>query len=275
MENNRLTEQLTRAQHGAYVGAHDASLAYYTQRFRDRLNARSQREAAALASFEAAHRNLTNSPELATLLTGDRLRAFGGAACGFSNSIDATGMGLKIGAELLTNRIDPARYVSIMDAGLLDASNGGYDTHDRHVQDSARNVVNMAKHLAGAINAPGENSPGKLDLDRHMVVVSTEFGRTPYIQPSSDGGLDHWPWGFVTILIGGPITAEQSGIAGAIGENGRATSGYTPAEFRAALLLAQGIWPFSGESFAIGDIRGATSQVEAALLLRGLLGYPL
>jgi len=41
------------------------------------------------------------------------------------------------------------------------------------------------------------------------------------------------------------------------------------------MLLAMGAWPFSDQSFAVGDVRGASSELEAALKLRTeILGYP-
>ena len=68
--------------------------------------------------------------------------------------------------------------------------------------------------------------------------------------------------------------AERKGIVGSIGDDALAREATTPAEHRAAMLLAMGIWPFTEESFAVGDVRGATSELDAAMILRSrVLGY--
>ena len=125
----------------------------------------------------------------------------------------------------------------------------------------------MCRQLVSIINEPGESDPAKLDLDQHMVLLTTEMGRTPTIQPYSDGGLNHWPYGFIVALIGGPIRQGQSGIVGSIGEDAMASEYVTPAELRAALLLAQGIYPFSREAFDPSDVRGEYDAIEATRFL--------
>ena len=108
--------------------------------------------------------------------------------------------------------------------------------------------------------------------------INTEFGRAPTpersLQFPTGTGLDHWPFGYVTLLIGGPVDEERNQVVGAISEASLATDYITPAEHRAALLLASGIWPFEAESFRVGDIRDVTTDLEAALWLRErVLGY--
>ena len=117
------------------------------------------------------------------------------------------------------------------------------------------------------------------ERDRHFIMLNTEFGRAPIPEvtpPNPRGrGSNHWPWGYVVVGFGGFVDEERSGIVGAIGEDGFATSSFTPTEHRAAMLLAMGIWPFGQESFAVGDVRNANSVLDAALKLRAeLLGYP-
>jgi hypothetical protein len=122
------------------------------------------------------------------------------------------------------------------------------------------------RRLAAKINEPGEGDPGKLDLDRHLVVISTEFGRTPYRE--GEDGLDHWPGGYVQVLLGGPVGPDQAGVVGAIGEDGWATDWLSPADFRAGMLQGLGIWPFSNEAFALGELRIGGSELDAAVALR-------
>lgn len=75
---------------------------------------------------------------------------------------------------------------------------------------------------------------------------------------------NHHPFGYATAFIGGPITAAQKGIAGAIGPDGIASTYATPAQNRIAALLALGIWPFAQEGFAVSDVPNAQHEIDAA-----------
>jgi hypothetical protein len=182
-------------------------------------------------------------------------------------------MGLDTAVHMLTEVAGPMRYVTMIDGGLLPATAGGaYDTHIRHVEDTSRNLVHTITELCLRINSPGEGDPGKLDLDQHMVLLTTEFGRTPQAQGD---GLAHWSDGYVVLGFGRPLDAARRGIVGGIGEDGVATEWISPSDFRAALLLAHGIWPFSGQSFNVADASEGATEIDAAMWLREhVLGYP-
>ena len=267
--DNPLPEQLGRAHLGGWHREMDAGAAHYLQRYRAALGGATY--APALGEVEQARRALTFADQLAGVFSADVLAPALGAECGSETLLDTSAMGPRLARGLLTREADRARYVTYIDSGLINASGAGYDTHDYHVRESSRNVVHTMRLLTESINAPGEVDPRKLDLDRHLVLLSTEFGRTPYPEFGKPLGLDHWPFGYVVVLIGGPVRPEQAGVAGAIGPTGNATSGFTPGELRAALLLAQGIWPFASESFAVGDVRNAATEEAAAELLRSSL----
>ncbi len=152
------------------------------------------------------------------------------------------------------------------DVGLYEASGGGgYDTHSGNAFDTARNFDNMLRSLLAIINTPGENDPTKLSLDDTLIILNTEFGRTPWSQDGGDG-RNHHPYGYVTAFIGATVTAAEKGIYGAIGPDGVATTAATPAENRIGALLSLGIWPFAPEAFAVSDVTGATSEQEAVML---------
>jgi hypothetical protein len=78
----------------------------------------------------------------------------------------------------------------------------------------------------------------------------------------------------VSIFIGGPI--RNRGCYGAITyapgddtSNGYASDYATPAENRMMVLQSMGIYPFSSQSYAVGDVRGGvTDEVEAATRVR-------
>jgi hypothetical protein len=207
------------------------------------------------------------------LLPLDSLRPPTSESCGSSTPADLTSAGMAIASRMLLHPDQPARYVISVDGAFLATTGGAsYDTHSLHVVESARNVTHSMRRLAATINEPGENDPDKFDLDRHTILITSEFGRTPYRE--GDTGLDHWPGGYVQIAIGGWVTEDQAGVVGAVGEDGYSTEYITPAEFRAATLLSLGIWPFNPEAFAVGDVREGDDEVESALWLREhVLGY--
>ena len=98
-----------------------------------------------------------------------------------------------------------------------------------------------------------------------MLVVQEAFCQLRLVQTSC-----------AEVTSGGPVTEDQRGVYGAIGPGGYADSYITPPEFRAGLLLAQGIWPFSPQSFAVGDVRNVNSEADAAIQLRDrVLGHPV
>ena len=210
---------------------------------------------------------------LQNLLTADALAIANASACQEDAMGDELETGLGLATRLLTATNDRAKYVNVMEGGLYpDPAGLGYDTHAMHVLWSSRNMVHLCKQLAAKINEPGENDPNKLDLDKHQIVLNTEFGRTPYREFSKlnpDGtGTDHWCYGYVSIVIGGFVSEDKSGVRGAIGEDGYAIQSWHPAEHRAAMLLAQGIWPFSPEGFRVSDVRDAKTELDAAMYLK-------
>ena len=186
-----------------------------------------------------------------------------GAMCGDSNDIDIPRMSLEAARHLLTHPDQPARYVCVSDVGLIEASGGGgYDTHSANSADTARNFNNLMTALLGIID-DGSGDPDKLSLDDTLIILNTEFGRTPTRQDGGSG-RNHHPYGYVTSFIGGPITSAEAGIYGNIKNSAVAGTYCKPAENRVAALMALGIWPFSPEAFAVSDVLDAESEADAA-----------
>jgi hypothetical protein len=249
---------------------------HYTETFERRLRYSERnwlQRSPALEEYRGARRALEDAADLSRVLRPDSLDLLSGSSCGETSDVDMTSTGMDLGLRFLRDPSLPAKYVVSVDGGFLPTTGGAsYDTHSLHVVESARNVTHAIRGLVDRINEPGEGDPNKFDLDRETVLITTEFGRTPYRE--GDSGLDHWPGGYVQVALGGFVDEERSGIVGAIGEDGFATDYITPAEFRAAMLLAQGIWPFTPESFAVGDVReGRDERESAAWLLEHVLGY--
>jgi hypothetical protein len=267
----RFTELLERGRIGDDRAAYDELMDVYVAQYRDRLRFAGEGDPVRSAQFTdlaLGAATVADVDAIADVMDPALFVPKAGTACEVSNSFDVPGMSLQAARHLLTHPTQPARYVCVSDIGLYEASGGGgYDTHSENEVDTARNFDNLIRGLDEIVNHPGERDPTKLDLDSTLIILNTEFGRTPWPQDGGSG-RNHHPYGYVTAFLGGPITAARKGIYGAIGPDGRATSTHaTPAENRIAALLALGIWPFSPEAFAVSDVRQAGSEEEAALLV--------
>lgn len=197
-----------------------------------------------------------------------------GTACGEDNEINVPAMSLRLATHLLTHPTSPARHCCVIDTGLMEADGGGgYDTHREMSFTQSRNLNNLLSNLLARVNKPGEKDPDKIDLDKTMVILNQEFGRAPGSQ-NGGFGRNHWPYGYMQVYLGGPITKDQSGVFGAIPESGQATVFTTPTENRIAALLAMGIYPFDSAGFSNSDVQGQGSDAGAiADVTKRVLGY--
>lgn len=256
------TDLLKRNTVGAGRAHHDALVDAYASQYETRLRwpTGERVRSARTDDFNVAFNNSKRVDAISNVLSGDLFASVGGNSCGTSKTKDIPLMGLSAAAKLLTHPTEPASYVCVSDTGLYEASGGGgYDTHTDNARDTAVNFDHMLKSLLAIINAPGESDPNKLNLDDTLIILNTEFGRTPVAQGST--GRNHHPYGYVTAFIGGPT---KKGIAGAIGADGKAQEFASPAQNRIAAMLALGIWPFAQEGFAVSDVAGASGEVDAA-----------
>ncbi len=283
-----LLDRLPRAAVGGHRVQLDALVDHYTRRRGARLLGTSGAplRRPGLEDFAFARRVLAQVDALGELLPADVLGAELVQACSFNPStpitvpvLDEVSTGMRVATRLITDPVWPARHVQLIDGGLWTDEEGiGYDSHSDHVERQGTNLVHSLKQLASQINEPGEADPRKLDLDRHFVLLNTEFGRGPRPERSvrnpKGTGSDHWPWGYVVVGLGGFIDESRAGVVGAIGPDFRATDYTTPTEHRAAMLLANGINPMHELAFAVGDVRGATTEEDALMILRErVLGF--
>jgi hypothetical protein len=267
---SQITQLLSRDGVGNNRAAFDSAMSHYENAYRQQFRAggkgaptRSQSR----SNFEFSNYARRNADAIQSVLDPSFFQSISGSECG-SNATDMPAMQLRLATALLTRTTDAARYVQVIDGGITPNPNAGHDTHDGHVNYASRNVVHTLKELADRINAPGENDPEKLNLDETMIVLTTEFGRTPERQGST--GLNHWPQGYVSVFIGGPVTSAERGVYGYITEDqGIAQNWMTPAENRMSVMAAMGIYPFSPETFAVGDVLGGVAnELEAATRIR-------
>lgn len=98
---------------------------------------------------------------------------------------------------------------------FVEIDNGGWDTHNDNFTNVAENCEVLDKAL-GALLADLAAS-GKLKTT--LVVLATEFGRTPTIVPERQNGRNHYPQAFSGLLAGGGIIGGQK--YGATDKEGR------------------------------------------------------
>ncbi len=269
----RFTTLLERSMVGTGRGQHDALVGAYADQYQRRLTwpGQGRVRSARTDDFAVAFETTKRADAIRAVISDDLFASRNATTCNVSRK-SIPHMNLAAARAMLTHPTEPASYVCVSDTGLYEASGGGgYDTHTDNAIDTATNFDNMLSALLDIINAPGESDPTKISLDDTLIILNTEFGRTPGTQNTN--GRNHHPYGYVTAFIGGPIKPEHKGIAGAIGKTGQASAYSSPAENRVAALLAMGIWPFAQESFNVADVPAAKSELEAArLALKNFLG---
>ena len=84
---------------------------------------------------------------------------------------------------------------------FIEVGDGGWDTHGNNFERVKEKGAVLDQAL-GALLADLE--AGGL-LDSTLVVLATEFGRTPKIQTDRDNGRNHYPQAFSCLLAGGGI----------------------------------------------------------------------
>jgi hypothetical protein len=223
-----------------------------------------------VADHEFAISSLINAPNLEEVLTPNLFNAPSRATCGVNNNADVSAMTIEAACALLTHPTTPAKMVHVVDGGTTTFGTLTYDLHSQLVENGTLNMRHALGTLMGQINEEGEGDPTKLDIEDTLIVLNAEFGRAPVPQGGDvpGGGSDHFPWGFVSVIIGGPV---QQGVTGAIGPDGYAVEYVTPTEFRAAILAALGIYPFSAQSYAVGDIRDVENEADGLAWLNEIV----
>ena len=135
------------------------------------------------------------------------------------------GQGCLLARRLIENQV---RYVEV--------TRGGWDTHDDNFNKVAENCADMDQALSALL----------LDLEvrgllkETMVVLTSEFGRTPKINPRD--GRDHWPFFFTAFMAGGAIKGGTSyGQTDKIGRNATEGKSISPADLNATIAYALGL----------------------------------
>jgi hypothetical protein len=243
----------------------------YQQRLRSATSARAAR-APAVDDFQFSLGMRKQAGYFADVLSAEGLSFPPAQFCGQIAPVDRTRSRLALAARLLNQPDNATRHVTVIDFahGTSYSDPFGYDAHFNYMVEHSTKLPYFWTRLIEIINEPGEKDPGKIDLDETLVVISSEFGRSPQRDDllNDSPGRNHWPYGYVSLMFGGPVGPEQRGIVGAIDSSGYALDGMSPASTRAAQLAALGIYPFAAEAYSTSDIRGASDELEAALMVR-------
>lgn len=85
---------------------------------------------------------------------------------------------------------------------FIEVDYGGWDTHD----DNFGRVADRSATLDQALAALLSDLSDRGMLDDTLVVLATEFGRTPTIQVERNNGRNHYPQAFSCLLAGGGVT---------------------------------------------------------------------
>ena len=119
------------------------------------------------------------------------------------------------------------RYVEVKSRRNWDSMHGG-----------TRQLNSLADELDGSVSALMTDLRDRGMLERTMVVVTSEFGRTSKVK--GNGGRDHHPNGFSCMLAGGGIKGGQA--IGATNEKGREPEPkLEPKDFHATIATAMGM----------------------------------
>jgi hypothetical protein len=295
-----LTRQATPAQ--------DLLLKYYVEDYRARLTFPGKTVAtrsSAFSGFDATLGQFFNTQQIQALLgsydpndnqliRGEEPGCVkgGGGRCPGAAETDGVRQSLNFAAFLLKQ--ETTRYVCVIDTGRQNEAGAGYDTHANNAQGTYRSLSSTLEVIARLTDP---NQPGGPKIDPFtMIVINTEFGRTPNKEGNGDGRA-HYPYAYANLIIPPAATGPafpfrpQRRVLGGIDQNGRVQAqggstiaAITPTDLRAAMLMALGIDPLAkpdggslGSAFGVGDLsegmQSATENGVRANLVREVLGY--
>jgi len=156
---------------------------------------------------------------------------------------------------------------------FVEVTQGGWDTH----VDNFETVPDLSARLdQGAANLITDLAADGL-LERTMVVIATEFGRTPVI--NANAGRDHHSLAFSCAFAGGGVNGGQ--VIGSTDETGTHSTSdpYEPKQLNATIATALGIdldevvHSASGRPFTVATHQGRGDDiVTSGVPIPGVLG---
>jgi hypothetical protein len=113
----------------------------------------------------------------------------------------------------------------LIEAGVrfVTVTDGGWDTHQNNFKSLKDRLL---PKLDGAVSSLLQDLSDRGQLDSTMVVVLSDFGRTPKVNTSA--GRDHWSTAGIALLAGGGVRPAQAvGQTDALGEQPTEAPYYT------------------------------------------------
>lgn len=143
----------------------------------------------------------------------------------------------RYGRGVMGQRLLLARRLVAAGVRFVAVPFGGFDHHENISAGLRSSMPPIDQALAALVNDLDERSM----LDRTMVVLSSEFGRTPRINGTN--GRDHWPRAFTVLAAGGGF--KRGCFHGRTDPNGSAPEGspVSPADLAATIYTQLGIDP--------------------------------
>lgn len=155
-----------------------------------------------------------------------------------------------------------ARRLIEVGVRCVEVTLAGWDTHaNNHAQHTSQ-----LKVLDPAFAALIRELRERKQLERTVVLVAGEFGRTPVVNPL--GGRDHWPTGFSVAIAGGGVKGGR--VIGETDPEGKPEpkAPVTVGDLHATVLTAVGISPGKLSQTPIGR----TVKFAEGQPIKGLLG---
>jgi len=144
------------------------------------------------------------------------------------------GQGLLLARRLIENGVS-----------FVEVKSGGWDTHVNNFDALATSLPQHDQSITALI----EDLQGKGLLESTLIVVATEFGRTPIINVND--GRDHWPGAFSCALIGAGV--KGGAVFGSTDEKGEKVAEGSrkiePKDFNATIAKIAGL-PYDQEFFS-------------------------
>jgi Protein of unknown function (DUF1501) len=167
-------------------------------------------------------------------------------AVALMNSKDLKAFDLRQESESVRALYGPGRFAQgcmlarrLVEHGVrfVEVQLGGWDTH----YDNFTGVEGRCREFDQAYAALITDLHARGKLDETLVVVATEFGRTPEIKTEHQGGRDHHPSAFSCVLAGGGVKGGMKhGLTDAVG--GKVRDGLVSVQdFNATIAHALGI----------------------------------
>ena len=200
------------------------------ERFHDRLNVAKQLDAKFAATYNTKNVRAYSDmyDDALKMMKSEELKAF-------DLSAEPEKLRAKYGQDTFGQGCLLARRLVEHGVRFVEVTFGSWDTHNANFT----RVPELCEELDAALSTLLQDLESRGMLQETLVVLATEFGRTPEI--NANDGRDHHAPGFTCLLAGGGVRGGQ--VWGSTDEIGSkvAENGVTIPDFNATIAYALGI----------------------------------